>query len=257
MKGWQAVLARVQQSLDPNAESNALSNFQASRQQTVKALRYFLLLLVIPLLVNQTAKVLLVEPVVQQTLFNSSEIVLSPFQEERILKEFRTFESRLRFESFLQSSAETFLPPVEERRSKRIFELVETSRQENVQVISNVAADLLSTITFTFFVLKTQPQFKLLRQFLGNLANGLSDSAKAFLIILVTDIFVGFHSSYGWEVLLKTTFDHYGLAENRSFIGLFIATFPVTLDAIGKYWIFRYLNRNSPSAVATYHRMNE
>ncbi|MGG6264104.1 CemA family protein [Leptolyngbya sp. AN03gr2] len=255
-KGWRAILARVQQVVDPNTESNAIAEFQASRQRTVAALRYFLLLLVIPLLVNQMAEVVLMRPVVQHTVFNSSEIVLSPFQEERILKEFRTFESRLRFEALLRGS-EDALPTIAERRSEKLLEFAASVRQENVQVLSNIVADLLSAIVFIVFVLKTQPQFKLLKQFLSNLADGLSDSAKAFLIILVTDVFVGFHSSYGWEILLKSVFDHYGLAENRAFTGLFIATFPVILDAIGKYWIFRYLNRNSPSAVATYHRMNE
>lgn len=157
----------------------------------------------------------------------------------------------------LRGSTEDSLPAIEERRREKLLELATNTRQENVQILSNIAADLLSAIIFIIFVLKTQPQFKLLKQFLSNLMDGLSDSAKAFLIILVTDVFVGFHSSYGWEVLLKNVFDHYGLVENRAFTGLFIATFPVTLDTLGKYWIFRYLNRNSPSAVATYHRMNE
>jgi len=47
------------------------------------------------------------------------------------------------------------------------------------------------------------------------------------------------------------------LPENRDLIFLFIATFPVLLDTVFKYWIFRYLNQVSPSAVATYHEMNE
>jgi lipoprotein signal peptidase len=50
---------------------------------------------------------------------------------------------------------------------------------------------------------------------------------------------------------------HFGLPESRDFIFLFISTFPVILDTIFKYWIFRYLNKVSPSAVATYHSMNE
>ncbi|MDY7054085.1 MAG: hypothetical protein RPC23_16085, partial [Limnospira fusiformis LS22] len=33
-----------------------------------------------------------------------------------------------------------------------------------------------------------------------------------------------------------------GVAESRDFNFLFIATFPVILDAVFKYWIFRYLN---------------
>jgi lipoprotein signal peptidase len=47
------------------------------------------------------------------------------------------------------------------------------------------------------------------------------------------------------------------LVANRSYISFFIATFPVILDTIFKYWIFRHLNRISPSAVATYKEMNE
>ncbi len=85
----------------------------------------------------------------------------------------------------------------------------------------------------------------------------MSDSAKAFFIILATNIFVGYHSSYGWEIFLAEILQHFGLPENKSLISLFIATVPVIMDTIFKYWIFRYLNRSSPSAVATYRNMNE
>lgn len=80
---------------------------------------------------------------------------------------------------------------------------------------------------------------------------------KAFIIILFTDMFVGFHSPHGWEVILEGVARHFGLPENHNIISLFIATVPVILDTIFKYWIFRYLNRISPSAVATYRNMNE
>jgi hypothetical protein len=68
---------------------------------------------------------------------------------------------------------------------------------------------------------------------------------------------VGFHSPHGWEVFLESAMDHFGLAENEDFIFLFVATFPVLLDTVIKYWIFRYLNKLSPSTVATYHTMIE
>ena len=50
--------------------------------------------------------------------------------------------------------------------------------------------------------------------------------------------------------------EHLGLPHQEHFIMLFIATFPVVLATILKYWIFRYLNRVSPSSVATLHSMN-
>ena len=77
------------------------------------------------------------------------------------------------------------------------------------------------------------------------------------MIILITDMFVGFHSPHGWEIVLESIARHFGLPENREFNFLFIATFPVILDTMLKYWIFRYLNRISPSSVATYRDMNK
>jgi hypothetical protein len=106
-------------------------------------------------------------------------------------------------------------------------------------------------------MLTNQKELGVLKSFLDETVYGLSDSAKAFIIILFTDMFVGFHSPHGWEVLLEGVARHFGLPANRDFIFLFIATFPVILDTIFKYWIFRYLNRISPSAVATYRNMNE
>jgi hypothetical protein len=116
---------------------------------------------------------------------------------------------------------------------------------------------LLGFISFCYLILKGGRQVSVLKSFVNELIYGLSDTAKAFLIILFTDIFVGFHSTHGWEVLLENGLRHFGLPENRDFIFLFIASFPVILDTVFKYWIFRYLNQVSPSAVATYRNMNE
>lgn len=106
-------------------------------------------------------------------------------------------------------------------------------------------------------LIRCKRQIEVLKSFIDEIIYGLSDSAKAFIIILFTDVFVGFHSSHGWEILLEGISKHLGISPSRDFIFLFIATFPVILDTIFKYWIFRYLNRISPSAVATYRNMNE
>ena len=249
---------RLQQWFSLDAESEVVAEFQASRNQTISALRYVLLLLLIPLLVNQTTKVIVVEPLTQYfESHQQAEVRLEGFQEERILKELQTYKSRLRFESLLQGDSENSTSIIEEKLRNQVIALAEDYRKGNLQFVKNTVADFLSLIAFSILILRCQTQLKILRQFLSELSAGLSDSAKAFLIILGTDIFVGFHSSYGWEVILNGALDHYGLPENKQFVGLFIATFPVTLDAIGKYWIFRYLNRMSPSAVVTYRTMNE
>jgi hypothetical protein len=119
-----------------------------------------------------------------------------------------------------------------------------------------VLSDLCGLIGFAVVCLIGQRDIQVLRSFIDELVYGLSDSAKAFAIILFTDIFVGFHSPEGWSVLLEGISDHLGLPPRENFILLFIATFPVVLATIFKYWIFRYLNRVSPSSVATLRNMN-
>jgi hypothetical protein len=82
----------------------------------------------------------------------------------------------------------------------------------------------------------------------------LSDTTKSFLLLLGTDLLVGFHSPRGWELFLEFALNRW---VPMKILFLFVATFPVLLDTVFKYWIFRYLNKISPSTVATYHAMIE
>lgn len=83
------------------------------------------------------------------------------------------------------------------------------------------------------------------------------DTMKAFLILLFTDLLIGFHSPHGWEILIESFLSYLGFAPNRYVVSLFVSTFPVIVDTVLKYWIFRHLNRVSPSIVVTYHTMSE
>ncbi len=61
----QKVWKRFQQWFSLDAESKVVAEFQVSRNQTISAVRSVLLLLLIPLLVNQVTKIMLVEPLTQ------------------------------------------------------------------------------------------------------------------------------------------------------------------------------------------------
>ncbi|MEC4991872.1 MAG: proton extrusion protein PcxA, partial [Oscillatoria sp. PMC 1068.18] len=144
-----------------------------------------------------------------------------------------------------------------EKLSEKAEEIAEEFKHKSDRAIANIFADLTGLISFSLVVVFNPQGVEALKSFLNSIIYDLSDSAKAFILILFTDIFVGFHSPHGWEVILEGLASHFGLPANHSFIFLFIATFPVVLDTIFKYWIFRYLNQISPSAVATLKNMNE
>ncbi|PMB51930.1 proton extrusion protein PcxA [Fischerella thermalis CCMEE 5201] len=248
---------RLQAELDPQAEQNVVQNFRTAQKRTIISVRFILLLIIVPILTHQLSKAFVIGPIIDH--FRNPEqavIFLNEEMEEQALLELQRFEEKIKFENLL-SNVSVPIENIEAQIREKAEEIAGKFRQESANAVKNVFADILSVIAFVFLLVTSKREIAVLKGFFDNIVYGLSDSAKAFIIILFTDIFVGFHSPHGWEVILEGVSRHWGLPANHDFIFLFIATFPVILDTIFKYWIFRYLNRISPSAVATYRNMNE
>ncbi|MDZ7958541.1 MAG: proton extrusion protein PcxA [Aulosira sp. DedQUE10] len=249
---------KIKADFSPEAEEQFVRNYQISRKRTRTAIRFFLILILVPLLTQHFSKHLLINPLVERTRGErTSQIFLNSEMEEKALIELKNFENRLKFENLLQVTPAISPEVIREQIQEKAIEIAEEFSHESNSAISNVFADLISLVAFSIVVAMSKREIVIVKSFIDNIVYGLSDSAKAFLIILSTDIFVGFHSPHGWEVLLEGFAEHLGLPANESAIYLFIATFPVILDTIFKYWIFRYLSRLSPSALATMKEMNE
>jgi hypothetical protein len=249
---------RLQVELDPDSEQDVVKNFRKAQQRSIISIRFILLLIIVPLLTHQLSKVLIVGPLVEHFRNDKTvEVFLNGEMEEEGLLALQRFEERIKFESLISNAPPLATEELETKMKEKAKKVKEEFREESDNAIKNVFADIFAVIAFTVLLLLSKSSITVLKEFFDHVVYGLSDSAKAFIIILFTDVFVGFHSPHGWEVLLEGISRHWGLPANHDFIFLFIATFPVILDTIFKYWIFRYLNRISPSAVATYHNMNE
>nr|YP_009392665.1 Envelope membrane protein [Bostrychia tenella]ARW61227.1 Envelope membrane protein [Bostrychia tenella] len=248
---------RFKQELNPNAEVEALEEFKVARYQTLTSVKYIIVLLIMPILMNQISKTILLNPLVNYIWNrNSHYIFINHSQEERAFADLQRFEEKLHFE-ILIGKLNISTSIIQQKMSEKALEIAAEYSNESANAIKNILADFISIIIFISVLIINKRQFSILQSFINESIYGLSDTAKAFLIILFTDIFVGFHSPHGWEIIIEAILRHFGLPESRDFIFLFISTFPVILDTIFKYWIFRYLNKISPSAVATYHNMNE
>jgi hypothetical protein len=254
-------LGRIKRDLDPKSEEEMLRSFRSSKVKTLISIRLILLLIIVPLLVQQLSKTFIVGPIVDRIWQPAQTGIFLNYElEEEALREFQTFKERLEFEQLLGLAPSV---PTEAENAQEILlqekaqEIAKSYAGVSANAIKNIFADILSAFAFAVILITNREGLEILKSFIDETVYGLSDSAKAFIIILFTDIFVGFHSPHGWEVLLEGLARHFGLPASRDFIFLFIATFPVILDTIFKYWIFRYLNRISPSAVATYKNMNE
>ena len=250
--------SKIQKDLDPKSEDEALNKFRRAKKRTFVAIKFILSLILIPLLMQQLVKLTVADYVVNRWIYtNEYQIFINDDLQEEAFKELEVYERDLQFKSLIGAAPKLNSEQLEEKLKEKAEELREDYHEKSVNALKNIIADAAAIVTLTIFFITSKREFLVLRSFLDETVYGLSDSAKAFIIILFTDIFVGFHSPHGWEVILDSLFKHLGLAENHAFMFIFIAVFPVILDVMIKYWIFRYLNRLSPSAVATYKNMNE
>jgi CemA family len=251
-------LNKIKADLSPDAEEKFVREYQVSRTKTRTAVKFLAMLIIVPLLTQQVSKQFLVSPIVDRVRGeNSVDIFLNSEMEEEAYHELNIFEKELKFESVIIESPSLSLETIEKKVKEKAIEIAEEFRKKSSDAVSNAFADLISLVAFALVVVTSKKEIVIVQSFIDEIVYGLSDSAKAFLIILFTDIFVGFHSPHGWEVILEGMAEHLGLPANQSAISLFIATFPVVLDTVFKYWIFRYLSRLSPSALATLKEMNE
>ncbi|YP_003359224.1 envelope membrane protein (plastid) [Cryptomonas paramecium] len=249
---------KFKKELNPNTETEIVEELRVSRYQTSASIKYLLLLLISPILINQISRNFVFSPVIDYFWSEkSTDIFLNTSQEERAFSELHRFEEKIHFEMLIGQLPSLSQDAIEKELKNKAVELAQYYSYESTSAIKNLLSDIMSFTTFTYLIITGRRQISVLKSFINEIIYELSDTAKAFLIILFTNVFVGFHSTHGWEVLLENGLRHFGLPENRDAIFLFIATFPVFLDTMFKYWIFRYLNQVSPSAVATYHEMNE
>lgn len=249
---------KIKTELDDSSEERLMNSYRASRKKTKSAINFLLMLVLIPFLMQQLSKAFVFFPLVEK--YRSTHEValfLNREMKEEALHELKSYEEELQMSSLLYKTPPIEREILEQKMAEKAEELSKGFERKSSEAISNIFADFLGLFAFALVILFNQNGLAAFKSLLNSVIYDLSDSAKAFIIILATDMFVGFHSPHGWEVILEGIASHFGIAANHSLIFLFIATFPVILDTIMKYWIFRYLNQVSPSAVATLKNMNE
>lgn len=245
---------QIKKELTPEYERELLYELRAARKRTSRAIRFLILLILVPLIVQFAGKSLLIEPLIHQ--FNHSpQIILTGESKKQALQDLAYFRESLQFDTLLNDSHQNL--DSEKLLKAEANRLLERYSEESTEGIKNLIADGLAFVTFLVLIYCGRQQMITLKSLIDRVVFGLNDATKVYLIILFTDMFVGYHSSHGWEVLLEGIAEHFGLPSDRNTIFLFIATVPVMLDATFKYWIFNYLTRKSPSAVAVYKTMNE
>nr|QWY87282.1 chloroplast envelope membrane protein [Pterocarpus angolensis] len=186
-----------------------------------------------------------------------SEIFLNDIQEKNIIKKLIEFKELFLLDEMLKEYPETRLQNLRTEIHKETIQLIKTYNEDRIHAILHFSTNILCFVILSGYSSLGNQELLILNSWVQEFLYNLSDTIKAFSILLLTDLCIGFHSTHGWELMIGSVYKDFGFAQNDQIISGLVSTFPVILDTILKYWIFRYLNRVSPSLVVIYHSMND
>ena len=245
----------------PKGEAFVIYEFRVSRYIAIASLQCFFFLIICPWIFQFFIKFFLLNVLFKETTI-PKEIFINFHQQERAFSQMQTFSQRVYFETLLDSfqimkKNKIAQPSIQKIYQTYFLECATFYNKQSISIITNWILDLTTLLFFCFLLFISTPQILILKTFFIESLFSLSETTKCFFLIFLLDLLVGFHSSKSWEIFLQFLIEHFGFYQNQNFIAFFISTFPVLLDTIFKYWIFRYLNKISPSTVATYQAMIE
>ena len=186
-----------------------------------------------------------------------SETILNDIQEKSILGKFIELEELLLLDEMIKEYPKIHLEKFHIGIHKETIQLIKMYNEDLIHTILHLSTNIICFVILSCSSILGNNKLLILNSWIQEFLYNLSDTIKAFSILLLTDLCIGFHSPHGWELMIGSIYKDFGFAYNDQIISGLVSTFPVVLDTIIKYWIFRYLNRVSPSLVVIYHSMND
>ncbi|WIA38714.1 hypothetical protein OEZ86_002014 [Tetradesmus obliquus] len=253
---WQSISGAFDPDQSRTEESmadEALTNKEESREALAFAGR----LVAIPLITGALISRAITEPVLSFSLQNNpNAFAMTGRQKIEGASAVHLEETRVKMMMAIGQA-----PPLDDESMLRhlheyALEVQEEERQHNEANLMTAVSDSISAMVFfLLFVRDTQGRAAIFNT-LGRLFEGLSDIAKAVMIILIADTLLGYHSEEGWTGFLDLFLGHYGIEVEEENILLFVGIVPIAIDVWFKYWIFIGLNKISPGAVVTIKQLD-
>lgn len=244
-------LMRFQSELISRSRSLLLAEFRLLKYQAIASLESLIVFCLVSWIASSISRWILFKPLISaywQRMDGS--LFVNTTQETEALQDFQLLADKIWLEGIFNPGEASNLHDV-------TSDLLEQYTTGSIEIIFTTVNSLWLLICWASLIRISAKRLAIVNSWLQELFYSLSDTMKAFWILLATDLCIGFHSPHGWELAIAGSVDYLGLAPNPYLVSCIVSTLPVIIDTIFKYWIFRHLNRISPSIVVTYHTMNE
>lgn len=249
-------ITRFSQQVTQKSTKLILYEFKISRYQAIVAIKCLVTFILLPILFH-LVMVSSIYILLDQTQLISIEKLSNSFLLNNSYLEVQKFDEQSFFDTLIAKKSSQFEHSVNNERILILKQLKQKQLNSLKIKLCNLGADLITIGAMIVLIKISIPQIIILKSFFIEFLYNLSDTTKSFFLIFITDLLVGFHSSRAWELTLILFFNRLEISIEHDIILLIVSIFPVILDTVFKYWIFRFLNKISPSTVATYQNMLE
>jgi len=206
---------------------------------------------IIPTVIAKVVEFSIISPIVSEELKLAGQdrttIELREDQEVDILEKLHRYEQKIEFETIMGRQAPLTTIEKQNLLHKEAERLEALEIQRAIAVEGNRYSDLVFISAFLIMVVVYSDQAKLVVTGTKNAFFALEPAQQAFILLLSSDVLVGYHSADAWQTVLRSIGGHYGIPEEENLISLFVAFVPVSVDVLFKFWVFKYLRRMAPS----------
>ncbi|KAA3468987.1 envelope membrane protein [Gossypium australe] len=168
-----------------------------------------------------------------------SETFLNDIQEKSILEQFIEVEELFLLDEMIKEYPETHLQKLLIGIQKETIQLIKLHNEDHIHTILHFSTNLICFVILSGYSILGNEELLILNSWVQEFLSNLSDTIKAFSILLLTDLCIGFHSPHDWELMIGSIYKDFGFAHNDQIISGLVSTFPkyFFLDKGGDYSI--------------------
>lgn len=250
----QEVTAVFDDTDDGYNEGSFISDWWSTNENTQRlpelweTLRLAITTVAVPLGMSTLIRIVLVAPLLGSLLNqNPSAFELTEHQRDEVAQQVSKEHQRLWYEGVVGRAPLLSDEQMNAELQRKARELEADGRRSNCKAYENFVADFVTTgIIFSGAISYRERIADLWRSFAFHFTS-MQSATQAFILLLLSDVAVGYHSADGWITVCRLLLSHYGLPENEDLISIFVAVVPVSLDVSFKYWVFKWLQSVQPS----------
>lgn len=205
------------------------------KPQMWETVRLTFIMIALPLAVSTLLRLTLISPLLGVAFReNPSAFELTDQQRGEVAQKVSRTKERLWYESLVGRAPVLSDQEMEEKLRETALEFEQEERRGNSQAYENAIADAATFVIISSAVVAYRARISDLWSYFAFHFTSMRSATQAFLLLLVSDVAVGYHSADGWVTACRLLLSHYNLPENEDLISLFVAVVPVSLDVLFK-----------------------